>query len=123
MLVYRCPRRELTLCPQLCMGIRPGARFPALRADGSPATPYGHFTGRYTEIGLVIHRPNSCSLHAAFVRSTFDAALVRSIADAVSAGGGPSGGPSLGTLLMPPSLQGHGDQTFNRYERMTLASV
>jgi hypothetical protein len=42
--VYSFPRRALTLCPQLCMGIQPGARFPARSADALPATPYGHFT-------------------------------------------------------------------------------
>jgi hypothetical protein len=29
--VYRFPRRALTLCPQLCMGIQPGNLAPALR--------------------------------------------------------------------------------------------
>ena len=41
--VYRFPRRALTLCPQLCMGIQPDARFPARSADALPATLYGHF--------------------------------------------------------------------------------
>ena len=51
--VYRFPRRALTLCPQLCMGIQPGARFPGRSADALPATLYGHFTLLYTEIGLL----------------------------------------------------------------------
>ena len=42
--VYRFPRQALTLCPQLCMGIQPGARFPARSADALPATLYGRFT-------------------------------------------------------------------------------
>ena len=42
--VYRFPRRALTLCPQLCMGIQPGARFPSRSADALPATLYGHYT-------------------------------------------------------------------------------
>jgi len=42
--VYRFPRRALTLCPQLCMGIQPDACFPARSADALPATLYGHFT-------------------------------------------------------------------------------
>jgi hypothetical protein len=42
--VYRFPRRALTLCPQLCMGIQPGAHFPAPTADALSATLYGHFT-------------------------------------------------------------------------------
>jgi hypothetical protein len=42
--VYSFPRRALTLCPQLCMGIQPGARFSARSADAFPATLYGHFT-------------------------------------------------------------------------------
>jgi hypothetical protein len=42
--VYRTPRRAPTLCPQLYVGIQPGARFPARRADALPATLYGHFT-------------------------------------------------------------------------------
>ena len=42
--VYRFPRRALTLCPQLCMGIQPDARFSARSADALPATLYGHFT-------------------------------------------------------------------------------
>jgi hypothetical protein len=42
--VYRFPRRALTLCPQLCMGIQPGARFPARSADALHTTLYGHFT-------------------------------------------------------------------------------
>jgi hypothetical protein len=40
--VYRFPRRALTHCQQLCMGIQPGARFPALSVDALPATLYGH---------------------------------------------------------------------------------
>jgi hypothetical protein len=32
------------LCPQLSMGIQPGARLPARSADALPATLYGHFT-------------------------------------------------------------------------------
>jgi len=42
--VYRFPHRALTLCPQLCIGIQPGACFPARSADALPATLYGHFT-------------------------------------------------------------------------------
>jgi hypothetical protein len=42
--VYHFPGRVLTLCPQLCMGIQPGARFPARSIDAFPATLYGHFT-------------------------------------------------------------------------------
>jgi hypothetical protein len=42
--VYHFPRGALTLCPQLCMGIQPGARFPARSADAMSATLYGHFT-------------------------------------------------------------------------------
>ena len=42
--VYRFARRALTLCPQLCMGIQAGARFPAWSADALPASLYGHFT-------------------------------------------------------------------------------
>jgi len=41
--VYRFPRRALTLCPQLCMGIQPDARFPARIADALPTTLYGNF--------------------------------------------------------------------------------
>jgi len=44
--VYRFPRRAPTLCPQLCMGIQPGARFHARSADALPATLYGHSTWR-----------------------------------------------------------------------------
>jgi hypothetical protein len=44
MSVYRFPRRALTLCLQLRMGIRPGARFPARSADALSVTLYGHFT-------------------------------------------------------------------------------
>jgi hypothetical protein len=42
--VYRFPRRALKLCPQLCMGIQPGARFSARRADALPTILYGHDT-------------------------------------------------------------------------------
>ena len=42
--VHRFPRRALTLCLQLCMGIQPDARFPAWSAEALPATLYGHFT-------------------------------------------------------------------------------
>ena len=42
--VYRSPRRALTLCPQLCMVIQPGARFPARSADAVPESLYGRFT-------------------------------------------------------------------------------
>ena len=41
--VYCFPRRALTLCPQLCTGIQPDARFPARSADALPATLYRHF--------------------------------------------------------------------------------
>jgi len=42
--VYRFPRRALTLCPHLCMGIEPGARFPVQSANALPATLCRHFT-------------------------------------------------------------------------------
>ena len=42
--VYRFPRRVLTLCPQLCMGIQPGAHFPARSVDALRAILYGQFT-------------------------------------------------------------------------------
>ena len=42
--MYCLPRRALTLCLQLCMGIQPDARFPARSAVALPATLYGHFT-------------------------------------------------------------------------------
>ena len=38
--VYRFPHRALTLCPQLCLGIQPGARFPAQSADALSAPLY-----------------------------------------------------------------------------------
>ena len=41
--VYRFPRLALTLCPQLCTGSQPGARFPARSADALPATLHGAF--------------------------------------------------------------------------------
>ena len=44
--VHRFPRRALTLYPQLCMGIQPGARFHARSADDLPANLYGHSTWR-----------------------------------------------------------------------------
>jgi len=50
--VYRSLLRALTLCPQLCMGIQPDARFPAPSAHALPATLYGHLTQAYTEVGL-----------------------------------------------------------------------
>jgi hypothetical protein len=52
--VYRFPRRALTLCPQFCMGIQPGARFPARSADALLATVYGHFTQAIYRIGLLL---------------------------------------------------------------------
>jgi hypothetical protein len=42
--VHRFSRRAVTLCPQLCMGIHPGARFPARSAEALPAIVHGHFT-------------------------------------------------------------------------------
>ena len=36
-------------CPPLCASQNWTCRFPALSADTLPATPYGHFTWRYTE--------------------------------------------------------------------------
>jgi hypothetical protein len=42
--VHRLPRRALTHCAQLCMGVQPDARFPARSAAALPATVYGHFT-------------------------------------------------------------------------------
>jgi hypothetical protein len=55
--VYRFPRRALTLCPQLCMGIQSGTRFPARSANALFATLYGYFTQAIyeTEIGLLNH--------------------------------------------------------------------
>jgi len=52
--VYRFPRRALTLCPQLCMGIQPGARFPVRSAALTlcPQLCMGISTRRYTAIGL-----------------------------------------------------------------------
>jgi hypothetical protein len=43
-LVYHFLRRVLMLCPQLCMGVQPVARFPAWSADALSATLYRHFT-------------------------------------------------------------------------------
>jgi hypothetical protein len=40
--VYRFLCQALTLCPQPCMGIQPGARFPARSADALTAALYGH---------------------------------------------------------------------------------
>jgi len=54
--VYRFPRRALTLCPQLCMGIQHGARSPARSADAWSATPYGHFTK-----AIYRNRPIACA--------------------------------------------------------------
>jgi len=54
--VYRLPRRALTLCPQLCMGSHPGARFPAQSADGLTLCPQlcmDISPGQYTDIGLL----------------------------------------------------------------------
>jgi hypothetical protein len=42
--VHRFLHRALSLCPQLCMGIQPGARFPAQSTDALSATMYGHST-------------------------------------------------------------------------------
>ena len=42
--VYHFLRGVLTLCPQLCMGIQLGARFPAQSADALSATLQGHVT-------------------------------------------------------------------------------
>jgi len=42
--VCRSPRRALTLCPLLCMGIQPGACLPARSADALPASLYGQYT-------------------------------------------------------------------------------
>ena len=50
--VYHFLRGALTLCPQLCMGIQPGARFPARSADACPQLCMGISPRRYTEIGL-----------------------------------------------------------------------
>ena len=56
------PGRVLTLCPQLCMGTQPGARFPAQSADALPVKRYGHFTSaiyRNRPIVLTLHPPHS----------------------------------------------------------------
>jgi hypothetical protein len=54
--VYCTPRRALTLCPQLCMGIQPDAHFPARSADALPATLYGYFTQAiYRNRPVIIH--------------------------------------------------------------------
>jgi len=50
--VYRFPRSALTLYPQLCMGIQPGARVPARSADALSAALYEHFTQ-----AIYRHRP------------------------------------------------------------------
>jgi hypothetical protein len=50
--VYHFPRGALTLSLSPCMGIQPGARFPAWSADVLPATLYGHFTQE-----IYRHRP------------------------------------------------------------------
>ena len=42
--VDRIPRRALTHCLQLCMGIQPSARFSPRSADALPTTLYGHST-------------------------------------------------------------------------------
>ena len=57
--VYRLPLRALTLCPQLCMGIQPGARFPARSANALPATLYGHFSQAMHRNRPMLRRPRS----------------------------------------------------------------
>ena len=51
--VYHFPRGALTLCPQHCMSIEPGVRFPAQSAEPLSATLYGHFTEAIYRIGLL----------------------------------------------------------------------
>jgi hypothetical protein len=60
--LYRLPRRALTLCPQLCMGSQPGARFPARSADALPATEYGHFTQAIYRNRPIARRVIACHL-------------------------------------------------------------
>jgi hypothetical protein len=54
--VYHFPCGALTLCPQLCMGIQPDARFPARSADACPQLCMGISPRRYTEIGICKRR-------------------------------------------------------------------
>jgi hypothetical protein len=61
--VYRFPRRALTLCPQFCIGIQPGFRFPARSADALTATLYGHFTS-----AIYRNRPIECCPPDSLVR-------------------------------------------------------
>ena len=54
--VYRFPRRALTLCPQLCMGIQPGylaPDFPRGALKSCPQLCMGISPRRYTDIGLL----------------------------------------------------------------------
>ena len=60
--LLRAIGRALTLCPQLCTGIQPGARFPARSADALLATLYGHFT-------QAIHRNRPITSNALSTRS------------------------------------------------------
>ena len=54
MSVYRFPRRALTHCPLLCMGIQPDTRLPARSADAllCPQLCMGITPRQYTKIGL-----------------------------------------------------------------------
>jgi hypothetical protein len=47
------------LCPQLCVGIQPGGRFPARSADALPATLYGHCTQAINRKQPVLPGPGS----------------------------------------------------------------
>jgi len=69
--VYSFPRRALTLCQQLCMGILPGARFPARSADALPSSLYGQFTQaiyRNRPIPLALHQLAITHLPCSFTR-------------------------------------------------------
>ena len=63
--VHRFPRRALTLCPQLCMGIQPGARFPARSADALPATLYGdlYMCPSYGDVTHAIYQNRPIARH------------------------------------------------------------
>jgi hypothetical protein len=91
--VCRFPCRALTLCPQLCMGIQPGARFPAWSAHALPATLYGHFT-------QAINRNRPIAPHD--VASVICQVLCHG-GDAVAQTGGGVGAAEVGRCRLPVS--------------------
>jgi hypothetical protein len=72
-------------CPQLCMGIQPGARFPERGADSLSATLYGYFTAAIYRNWPIVRHVIAChSIKYTGVQMHIDDVAGKYLADVIA---------------------------------------